>query len=273
MSDKDITTFKDKFENYIFYDENETYQTDILIYCYYFNHRPYNVQCGQSYTILHCDYGGVEYKTPPVFYSDENYIAVSDVVATNMKQKFDVLCDSIEGLMIQKPQTRRILRLISCCQLHPQKGSHRMERLCKILNEHNIPFIWDNYCKTDVGSTLFKSRDITIKRVLSQANLFDRMADADYLVQLSDAEGYCRAVHESLLVGTPVLVTDIPIFKDVVINGYNGYRLPLDMNEIDIQRITNDIPRDFEYINQYEKTINQWEEKFKGAEICDANLC
>ena len=265
MSDKGMTAFKDKFENYIFYDENETYQTDILIYCYYFNHRPYNVQCGQSYTILHCDYGGVEYKTPPVFYSDENYIAVSDMVATNIRQRFHLPCASIEGLMISKPQTRRVLHLISCCQLHPKKGCYRMERLCRILNEHNIPFTWDNYCHADVSSTLFKNKDIIMRRALPQEDLFDRMADADYLVQLSDAEGYCRAVHESLLVGTPVLVTDIPIFKDVVVDGYNGYRLPLNMNEIDIQRITNNIPKNFKYINQYEKTIEQWEEKLKGG--------
>lgn len=265
MSDKGMTVFKNEFENYIFYDENEIYQADIFIYCYCFNRKPQNVQCKQSYTILHCDYGGIEYKTPPTFYNDEHYIAVSKTIAINMKRKFNVNCDSIEGLMIQRPEIHKVLHLISCCQLHPQKGSQRMSQLCKILYEYKVPFIWDNYCNRDVSSMMYENKGITIRRALPQADLFDRIADADYLVQLSDAEGYCRAVHEALLVGTPVLVSDIPIFRSIIANGYNGYRLPLDMKNIDIKYIADNIPHNFIYINQYEETKNKWRQIFEGG--------
>jgi glycosyltransferase involved in cell wall biosynthesis len=40
----------------------------------------------------------------------------------------------------------------------------------------------------------------------------DYIADADYLVQLSDTEAWSYSVLESLSLGTPVITTPIPCF-------------------------------------------------------------
>ena len=84
---------------------------------------------------------------------------------------------------------------------------------------------------------------------------------SDYLVQLSDGEGYCYAVHEALADGTAVIVTDIDAFKEIIQNGYNGYKVPLDMNpeNIPINNIINNIPQHF----GFNQDISGIEEKWK----------
>ena len=94
--------------------------------------------------------------------------------------------------------------------------------------------------------------------------MLNYMADADYTIQLSDSEGFCYAVHESLSVGTPVIVTDIPIFK-MIVNGYNGYRLPLDMSKIPIDEIINNIPKGFMYHTEQAALKNKWQNLIEGG--------
>ena len=88
--------------------------------------------------------------------------------------------------------------------------------------------------------------------------LMNYMADADYVVQLSDSEGFGMVVHEALMMGTPVIASDIPIFNKYIKNGYNGYLLPVNMENVDVYQICNNIPKDFVYDNQYDSLQNQW---------------
>ena len=85
------------------------------------------------------------------------------------------------------------------------------------------------------------------------------------MVQLSESEGYCRAVHEALMIGAPVIVCDIPIFHDVVKNGVNGYRIPLDITKTtNLQEIITRIPKDFKSENTYMATRQRWLSIWKG---------
>ena len=85
--------------------------------------------------------------------------------------------------------------------------------------------------------------------------LYDYIAKADYLVQFSEYEGYCYAVHEALNVGTPVICTDIPIFRELIQNGVNGYRTPLHIDEI-----VNNIPKGFTYKEDIDSIKTKWKE-------------
>jgi hypothetical protein len=75
----------------------------------------------------------------------------------------------------------------------------------------------------------------------------DFIAGSDYLVQLSDTEAWSYSVLESLVLGTPVIVTPIPCFEEMGIkSGVNGYMLPFNMKDIPINEIYNNIPK-FEF--------------------------
>lgn len=75
-------------------------------------------------------------------------------------------------------------------------------------------------------------------------NIIDYIANADYLVQLSDNEGYCYSVIEALTAGVPVLITPCPVFEELQIkNKEHGYILPFDMKNLPIEDIYNHIPK------------------------------
>ena len=62
-------------------------------------------------------------------------------------------------------------------------------------------------------------------------------------VQLSDDESFCLFVQECLKLKVPVIVTDLPVYKEVGITEKEGYILNLDMNNIDVEKIYKNIPK------------------------------
>lgn len=76
--------------------------------------------------------------------------------------------------------------------------------------------------------------------------------DADFLVQLSDSEAYCYSVVESLLLGKPVIVTDLPIYNELGLDDTNSIKLPLDFDGLDIKKLYQD------YNFTYEPPEDKW---------------
>lgn len=247
-------TFGDNIKT-SFYNPNKTYETDVLINASFRWEKLKNIKCDKHYYVVHYDCENCSFP----FKQDENYIAVSKYAAEIFTKRYDIPCDYVEGLMMHKPEVFSPLHLISCSRLYRNKGTDRMTQLCELLQENNIKYVWDNYCGMDKVERQYRNTNIRQLGTIPEDRLLERIMDADYLIQLSDTEGYCRAVHQALLVGTPCIVTDIPIFKDVVINGQNGYRIPLNMQGIDIQKIVQNIPKDFIYNDRYDETKEKWE--------------
>lgn len=139
-------------------------------------------------------------------------------------------------LTIDKP--KRILKLISATRLTKEKGKDRMIILANELTKHNIPFIWlvftNDKNAIDNPNVIYMPPRLDIR---------DYIADADYLVQLSDTEAWSYSVLESLCLGTPVIITPIPCFEEMGIkSGENGYTLNWNMRDIPIDDIYNNIP-------------------------------
>ena len=90
------------------------------------------------------------------------------------------------------------------------------------LEEAKIPYIW----------TIFTNDRQEIKNghiayMKPQLDITSYIADADYLVQLSEnGEAYGYSVAESLTLGTPVIVTPVEAFLEIgVKDGENGFVL------------------------------------------------
>lgn len=140
-------------------------------------------------------------------------------------------------LTIEKP--KKILRLISATRLTKEKGKDRMIKLADELDKAKIPYEWRIF--TNDCLPIPNENVIYMKPRL---DIRDYIADADYLVQLSDTEAWSYSAIESLSLKTPVIVTEIPSFKEMGIeNGVNGYVLPFDMKNIPINDIYSNIPK------------------------------
>lgn len=154
-------------------------------------------------------------------------------------------------------KTKKVLNLISASRLTAEKGFDRMVTLAKALDEANIPFHWTIY--TD------KPREFPNKSVAvmpHRLDILDFIANADYLVQLSDTEGYSYSIVEALSVGTPVICTEFPVAEEQGIkNGVTGFILPFDMSRIPVNDIYKGVKK-FKYTpreSHYEEVLSPGE--------------
>ena len=162
----------------------------------------------------------------------QHYVACSEVVRDAYADVTGEIAEvSYNPFVFKKP--RKVLHLISATRLTPDKGSRRMEILANALQAADIPFVWDVYSDS---AKPFGNENIIMHK--PRLDIIDYIADADYFVQLSDAEGYCYSVVEALSVGTPVIVTDFKVAHEIgVANGKNGWILPMDMENLPIAEI------------------------------------
>lgn len=128
---------------------------------------------------------------------------------------------------------RKVLNLVSATRLTAEKGFTRMVRLAEELDAKKIPFHWLIF--TDVHRE-FPNKSVCVLPACH--NVIDFIANADYLVQLSDTEGYSYSVVEALSVGTPVIATHFAVAEEQgIVNGKTGFILPMDMSEIPVDAI------------------------------------
>jgi glycosyltransferase involved in cell wall biosynthesis len=186
--------------------------------------------------IIHADYEAQGLK-PNLDERIIEHYGVSKAVADSYKRISGVdvgVC--YNPLTIDKP--KRILKLISATRLTKEKGKDRMIKLANELDKANIPYEWRIFTND--------SLPIPNKNVIymtPRLDIRDYIADADYLVQLSDTEAFSYSVLESLCLGTPVITTNIPSFEEMgVKTGINGYVLDFSMKDIPIDDIYNKIP-------------------------------
>ena len=200
-----------------------------------------NIEAEEYYQLLHGDYrslGVVPDSHPKI----QEWVAVSKVVRDSYADITGKVPDVCYNPFLPiKP--RKVLRLISATRLTPDKGYHRMEQLAKALTDAGIPFEWDVYSDQRKH---FTSPYVCIRP--SRLDVVDCIAKADYFVQLSDAEGYCYSIVEAMSVGTPVIVTDFKVAREVgVLDRVNGFILPMDMSDIPVEDIYKGLKR-FKYV-------------------------
>jgi len=241
---KDIKEALSKLTSIETWNPDEEYESDILLYMTDFVEFPFNLIGKKEYKIVHCDYTNIPRDLPDM---SGHFIAVSETAARGFIKRFNRPCGYIESVVTDDKKRQKVLKLISCSRVYKNKGFERMFQLASALKQANVRYIWYNFTELDKAGidTLKKypQNDIFFMPSIDHDQLLDYIADSDYLVQLSDAEGYCYAVHEALVVGTPVIVTDIPTFRQEIQNGVNGYKVPLNMSYIDIDNIVNNIPK------------------------------
>ena len=199
-----------------------------------------SIEADEYFQMLHGEYVKLGYY-PDQHPKIQKYISVSETVRdAYQKGKGE---DSIVSYNPYTPvKPNKVLNLVSATRLTPDKGYSRMEILAKALEDAGVKFVWTVYTDTNRAVT---SPNIIIRQ--PRLDVVDFIANADYYVQLSDAEGYCYSVVEALCVGTPVIVTDFTVIHELgVVNGVNGFVLPMDMSNIPIEDICKGLKK-FKY--------------------------
>jgi hypothetical protein len=167
-----------------------------------------------------------------------------------------------KGKVIYNPLYKtdnKALMLVSATRIPaPDKGQNaaRMLKLAKMLNTAQIPFLWFNFSdqplsgapKGFVNVGTFQDIQPFIKK-------------ADYLVQLSDHEGFCYSVAEALMLGTAVICTPFETLDELgVVDGESGYIVPYDLN-FDVNKLLN-VPQ-FEAMDGNQTCRQNWNKILK----------
>lgn len=196
--------------------------------------------------VIHADYEAILKRNPglklPIHPKITEYIGVSKKACeafTKVTGKECTLC--YNPFTVEKPQ--KVLQLISATRLSREKGKDRMKILMKLLEDAGIPYLWTIF--TNDKDVIDNPNVIYMQPRL---DISGYIKNADYLVQLSNDEGYCYSIVEALSMDVPVIATKCPVFNEIGLkHGQNCYLLNFDMTDVPIDDIYNTIPKNFNY--------------------------
>ena len=160
----------------------------------------------------------------------ENYdklVFVSEAAAkTYDKKPYEVIHN-----FTYPSEPRKCLFLITASRFTKEKGGERMVKLANALRKAKIEFIWFVFSHQDTPLT-----DGMVK-LPENLNVKDYIARCDYLVQLSDSEGFGYSIVEALELGVPVITTPISVLSEIGFQeGRDGYTVPFDMADLNVER-------------------------------------
>ena len=233
------------------YNKDKKYICDICICASAWGQYPDSVisKSGRYIQMVHADY---ERAKEVGFYYNKwqkttEHIGVSDYVCKVFKQLYPKEnITRIYNILDEAQETKPILKLISATRVSKEKGYERMLKLAQELKKANIRFRWTIF--TDLN--LYNQKPFDLEEIVYMKpshDFFDYIKEADYGVQLSDTEGYSYFINECLQYGTPVICTNFPSAYESVENEKNGYILDMNLSNLDINKIINNIPKNFLY--------------------------
>ena len=236
------------------YNRNKKYVCDICLLASAWGGYPETViaKTGRYIQMIHADYirakeTGFAYGK---WHKTTEYVAVGKHVTSVFKKLYPKeKVTTIYNILDDKQETHHILKLVSATRVSKEKGYDRMLKLAQALKKRNIKFRWIIF--TDLE--LYQQKPFDLEEIVYMKpshDIFDYIVEADYGVQLSDTEGYCYFVNECLQYGTPVISTNYPSSYESIEDGVNGYLLDMDLSNLDIDKIVNNIPNKFKYIEK-----------------------
>ena len=126
----------------------------------------------------------------------------------------------------------RVMTLISAQRMSSEKGVHRIQQMVKALDRAKIPYVWhifaDKVVNMESDNVMFHKMTLDVRKWIKYA---------DYLVLLSDTEGFPYGAYESLCLGTPVIITKLLMLDELGIDETNSIVLDFDMSNLDVNEI------------------------------------
>lgn len=167
------------------------------------------------------------------------------------------------------------LRIVSCSWIHSVKRVHRIaEALHLIPSEYNI--IWTHIGSGEINDSLKTAIEsmpsnitVNLKGAMSNHDIhtFYQSSPQDVFVNVSESEGVPVSIMEAISHGIPVIATNVGGTNEIVENDVNGFLLPVDFKNEDLQSLLNI------FLNMNEATYSLlqresrkvWSDKFNAA--------
>lgn len=237
-----LSTLAFKLDNAEKIDQSKQYECDYLILATAWGGYPNNIKASKTIQMVHAMYGveitGWSFK---YIKSDQttHHVCVGDAVKQSFEEVTPYKCDKVIYNLLDSSKTihpktnNPILTLITASRISREKGFERKLRLAQLLNDAGIKFVWNvygNYYGT-YAKTILKRAPKNMVFHGYKEDVSKEVAESDYLIQLSDSEGFPYSTYEALQQLTPVITTDFPSAKEQVDDGVNGWILDFDLSD------------------------------------------
>jgi len=227
-------------------DGKRRYETDILIFANY-DSAPKIIdraKAGKVYQQIHADFenltkrGGWQYFKWAPHPRIDRILTVSERAQIALKNKWGYESTVVPNVLTPTPDERLVFLVLS--RATAEKGMERVIELCDRFNAAGKDFVFFVASTIDnADSSLRQEIEKRDRIVLIEPSVYSQemLRAADYLVQLSHSESYCYSVREALQRQVPVIVSDIPIFNELVQDGKNGFIIADDYSNLDVDKI------------------------------------
>ena len=211
----------------------------------FFNYNPViinNVEAEEYIEVVHCVYSELEDVPVPIMHPKfTKYIGVSKVACDSFTKLTGLPCECIY-IPVEVDKPKKVLFLVSATRLSDEKGKENMEILGDLLNKLNQPYFYlvftNDTLPINNPNIIYMNPRLDISPFLKKA---------DFVVQLSNTESFCLTINEALLLGTHVLITDLPVYKELGIkDGIHGYIVKDKLKGFNVKKLYEDLP-DFKY--------------------------
>lgn len=144
----------------------------------------------------------------------------------------------------------KVMTLVSAQRFTAEKGESRVAKLIRGLDGAKIPYVFHIFSNKKIGvespNVVYHEPTLDIRQWLQYA---------DYTVLLSDTEGFPYTAYESLLLGTPLIITELPVLSELGADKTNSVILKFDMSNLDVRDIYN---RAGKFRFKYEPKKSEW---------------
>lgn len=232
---------------------DKIYTCDTFINSSAWGFEPYNnINAKRYIQMVHADYTyyikgwNFKYTKHPKV---THHVCVGQTVAEAFEIATPHKCDAIIYNLLNnkiKPIPKKKnnkLELVTVSRLSGEKGFDRMVKFAEQIPVDYEWHVWGNISNIYAKTIVQKFKHLPkVKFHGITTEPFKEMAKADYLVQLSDSEGYCYSVIEALQMKTPCIITPFTSGKEQIKHKKNGYVIDFDVKNINFDEIINNIP-------------------------------
>ena len=218
----------------------------------FFNYNPViidKVDAEEYIQVIHADYKAQPELSRSVHPKITKIIGVSKLVSKTFEEvtgrKVDLCYNPVE---IDEP--KEPILIVSATRLNENvKGKENIVKIGKMLDDADLPYLWLIF--TNDTNAIKNPNIIYMKPKLDITNYLKK---ADIVAQLSNSESFGFTPNEALKLGTPVLLMDLPIWKELNIkDGVHGWIIK-DIDSFDVNKLYKKLPS-----FKYEPPKDRWD--------------
>lgn len=169
--------------------------------------------------------------------------------------------DQIRAKAVQKTRNERILRFVTVGRIDYQKAYPRLLDVLEALYDQGYRFDWTIVGGGDDFNSVFARINNSclkdsVRMLGMQKNPYPYIKEADVFALLSMYEGLPNTLFEALILGTPVIATNVGGVADIVVPGENGWLT--ENNESSIEKMLKFIIENTEAVDQMKAKIQTY---------------